>query len=56
MYLLYLDDASSPGNTAEEYLVLIRMLGSADLQVGCLVGLLARARTLPAWTPPVQPL
>jgi hypothetical protein len=29
---------------------------SADLQVGCLVGLLARTRTLSAWTSPVRPL
>jgi hypothetical protein len=31
-------------------------ISSADLQVGCLVGLLAHTRTLAAWTPPVQPL
>jgi hypothetical protein len=35
---------------------IIRKLGSADLQVGCGVGLLARTGLLAARTPPVQPL
>ena len=30
-------------------------MGSADLQVGCSVGLQTHRRYLVAWTPPVQP-